>query len=299
MEDVYDLDMDAPVPVYEMKIHTDGVCRAKGWKGSFAASGAVHVKKNGGSTHRRNALPDDEFPATKRRADIFAILLGLELALISLYELGLPEDLKLHWPEKSKGHPLEPRRAIMDSRPQKSKARKAIMDSRPRKAHSRKAISKARKRQLDMEIQRGPRHLWVSENSLQKPRLDVTIMTSSAEVVRLSKLDFGFLPPDAEGALDFSAIEDGDLLKLIFCRRCEVLAQGTIRYKLIPKTMTNFATEVCHDKLDFMHEYGRPVRGWTYRTNIAQDVASEDFAYGPLTLEYYLDCTDERSLCPN
>ncbi|KAF2103659.1 ribonuclease H-like protein, partial [Rhizodiscina lignyota] len=74
--------------------YVDGGCRGNGRPGAIGAAAAVHMKKWGGHVYRTRKLSRDPFP-TNQRAEILAIILGLEMALDKYDELDSDPDIDL------------------------------------------------------------------------------------------------------------------------------------------------------------------------------------------------------------
>lgn len=83
--------------VYRMEIYVDGGCRGNGQPGSIGAAAAVLQKKWGGHDYWKRSLPRYP-PPTNQRAEITAIIMGLEAALRQYKQLtGNPWlDVKIY-----------------------------------------------------------------------------------------------------------------------------------------------------------------------------------------------------------
>ncbi|KAF2665959.1 hypothetical protein BT63DRAFT_45045 [Microthyrium microscopicum] len=77
--------MQLPGKAYRMMINVEGICRRKDTPGAFAGAAAVHERKFGGINDLHFLLPTKRFPQTKRGAEIFSLILGMELALLAYY----------------------------------------------------------------------------------------------------------------------------------------------------------------------------------------------------------------------
>lgn len=78
--------------VYRMNIYVDGGCRNNGYSNAVAAAAAVMKFPWGGYTYETEEVYGE---ATNRRAEITAIMLGLQMALDKYEELDLCPSLKL------------------------------------------------------------------------------------------------------------------------------------------------------------------------------------------------------------
>jgi ribonuclease HI len=75
--------------VYQMEIYVDGGCRRNGFSNAIAAAAAVRKNRRGEKYWYKTRRLDGHNNVTNQRAEITAIILGLEMALERFQDLDL------------------------------------------------------------------------------------------------------------------------------------------------------------------------------------------------------------------